>query len=82
MRRYNTMYDTDHRFVSDGRTPYCAECELLSWMHSGPRMPSDMHKKDWHGRYIDEEPGCTCGYNGTFRECKESRMLLDNAVTD
>ena len=30
----NTPFNTDHAYVSDGETSYCAKCELLSWMHS------------------------------------------------
>lgn len=36
---YNRPLDTDHFFDSDGYSPYCKRCELLSWMHDGPRMP-------------------------------------------
>ena len=30
-------FDTDPAFQSDGQSPYCAKCELLSWMHPKPK---------------------------------------------
>lgn len=35
-----------------------------------------VHKPDWSDWGLDhpeEDAGCTCGYNGTFAECVESR---------
>lgn len=34
----NTVFDTDHEF-KPGWSVYCEVCELLNWMHDGPRMP-------------------------------------------
>lgn len=34
----NTVFDTDHEF-KPGWSVYCEVCELLDWMHDGPRMP-------------------------------------------
>ena len=34
----NTVFDTDHEF-KPGWSVYCEVCELLDWMHGGPRMP-------------------------------------------
>ena len=44
--------------------------------HPANSDQSGEHKPDWSDWGLDhpeEEAGCTCGYNGTFTECAESR---------